>query len=113
MPNARARDIMLNENKMLEILVAVINAFAKYYKDDDFQFQNLSCWAKELSGYRDISDKYIGMADSDLKAALQAEVDILNKCLSQISSATGDAAEYWKTNLRENIWYTEQTRDRV
>ena len=36
MPNARAREILLNENKMLEILIAAINAFAKDYKNDDF-----------------------------------------------------------------------------
>ena len=112
MPNARAREILLNENKMLEILIAAINTFAKDYENDDFQFQNLSCWAKELNGYRVINEKYRGMSDNDLKAELQKEADILKNCLAKIS-ATGDAAEYWKTNLRENIWYTEQTRDRV
>ena len=112
MPNARAREILLNENKMLEILIAAINAFAKDYENDDFQFQNLSCWAKELNGYRVVNEKYRGMSDNDLKAELQKEADILKNCLAQISE-TGDAAEYWKTNLRENIWYTEQTRDRV
>ena len=70
MPNARAREILLNENKMLEILIAAINAFAKDYENDDFQFQNLSCWAKELNGYRVINEKYRGMSDNDLKAAV-------------------------------------------
>lgn len=106
----RGREILDSENKMLEQLVTAINAFAKDY--DGFERQNLECWGKELSGYREINMKYIGMTDDALRAALTEESDILAKSLKSIDSSS-EAASYWKENLRENIWYTDQTRDRV
>ena len=107
----KARDILDSENKMLNQLVTAINAFAKDY-DDEFERQNLECWGKELSGYRGVNETYQGMTDDALRAALTEEIEILNQCLDSIKSDS-DAANYWKQNLRENIWYTDQTRKRI
>jgi len=107
----KARDILDSENKMLQQLVTAINAFAKDY-DDEFERQNLECWGKELSGYREVNEKYQGMTDDALRAALAEEIEILNTCLNAITRDS-DAAKYWKQNLRENIWYTEKTLGKV
>jgi uncharacterized protein YqeY len=109
--------ILNDEIKMLDQLVAMIEAFAKDYKpgsaaDDDFDFKNLACWAKELKGYRDIDKQYAGMSKSDLRSALQEEIDVLQKCHDSITSQSA-AAQYWKTNLYENIYYTRGTLERV
>ena len=109
--------VLNNEIKMLDLLVAMIEAFAKGYSpaspaDDDFDFNNLACWAKELKGYRDIDKQYVGMSKSDLRSALQEETDVLKKCRDSITSQS-PAAQYWKTNISENIYYTEGTLARV
>jgi CO dehydrogenase/acetyl-CoA synthase alpha subunit len=107
----KARDILDSENKMLEQLIVVINSFAKDVKDD-FERQNLECWGKELRGYTEVNKKYIGMKDDELRAALTKEVDLLTACEKSITQEN-DAASYWKQNMEENRWYTEQTRERV
>jgi hypothetical protein len=109
--------ILNDEIKMLDQLIAMIEAFAKGYKpssaaDDDFGFNNLVCWAKELKGYRDIDKQYVGMSKPDLRSALQEEIDVLKKCHASITSQSA-AAQYWKNNLYENIYYTEGTLARV
>ena len=76
--------ILNDEIKMLDQLIAMIEAFAKDYKpgsaaDDDFNFRNLACWAKELKGYRDTDQQYAGMSKPDLRSALQEEIDVLQK----------------------------------
>jgi len=109
--------ILNDEIKMLDQLAAMVETFAKGYKakspaDDDFEFNNLECWAKELKGYRDINKQYAGMSKSDLRSALQEEINVLKNCRDSITSKSV-VAEYWKTNLSENIYYTEQTLARV
>ena len=109
--------ILNDEIKMLDQLIAMIEAFAKDYKpgsaaDDDFNFRNLACWAKELKGYRDTDKQYAGMSKPDLRSALQEEIDVLQKCHNSIESQSA-AAQYWKTNLKENIYYTVGTLERV
>ena len=108
--------ILNDEIKMLDELIAMIEAFAKDYKpsagDDDFNFRNLACWAKELKGYRDTDQQYAGMSKPDLRSALQEEIDVLQKLHDSIESQSA-AAQYWKTNLYENIYYTKGTLERV
>ena len=109
--------ILNDEIKMLDQLIAMIEAFAKDYKPgpaggDDFNFRNLACWAKELKGYRDIDKQYAGMSKPDLRSALQEEIDVLQKCHDSINSQSA-AAQYWKANLYENIYYTVGTLERV
>jgi hypothetical protein len=120
MSNGKLTDatvILNDESKMLDQLASMVEAFAKGYKpkspaDDDFEFNNLECWAKELKGYRDVNKQYASMSKSDLRSALQEEIDVLKKCRASITSQSA-AAQYWKTNLSENIYYTEQTLARV
>ena len=109
--------ILNDEIKMLDLLVTMIEAFAKGYTPgspaaDDFEFNNLACWAKELKEYRVIDQQYTRMSKPDLRSALQEEIDVLKKCRDSITSQSA-AAQYWKTNLSENIYYTEQTLARV
>ena len=103
--------------RCLTRLATMIEAFAKGYKpysatDDDFELNNLDCWAKELRGYSDINKQFAAMPSTNLKTALQEEIDVLQQCLAAIKSNSA-AAEYWKTNLSENKYYTEQTLARV
>ena len=117
--------VLNNEIKMLDLLVAMIEAFAKGYTpaspaDDDFDFNNLACWAKELKGYRDIDKQYVGMSKPDLRRALQEEIVVLKKLRDafdgpELHSITSQSAtaQYWKTNILENIYYTEGTLARV
>ena len=112
--------ILNDEIKMLDQLIAMIEAFAKDYKPgpaggDDFNFRNLACWAKELKGYRDIDKQYVGMSKPDLRSALQEEIDVLEKLHDAFKSIESQsaAAQYWKTNLYENIYYTKGTLERV
>jgi uncharacterized protein YqeY len=109
--------ILNDEIKMLDQLIAMIEAFVKDYKPgpaggDDFNFRNLACWAKELKGYRDIDKQYVGMSKPDLTSALQEEIDVLQKLHDAIESQSA-AGQYWKANLYENIWYTRGTLERV
>ena len=109
--------ILNDEIKMLDQLIAMIEAFAKDYKPgpaggDDFNFRNLACWAKELKGYRDTDQQYAGMSKPNLRSALQEEIDVLQKLHDSIESQSA-AAQYWKTNLYENIYYTKGTLERV
>jgi len=116
--------ILNDESTMLDQLVAMVDTFAKGYKpgsaaDDDFEFNNLECWAEEFKGYRDINKQYAGMSKSDLRSALQEEIAVLKLCQASITSQSaaaqyqGAAAQYWKTFLAKNIYYTEQTLARV
>jgi hypothetical protein len=108
-----ARDILASESDLLKQLSSIISDFAKKFESvDQFETQNLGCWGKELLGYRDVDMMYQQLSDDDLKAALAEEVQVLNQCLNAIKSDSA-AAKYWKTMLRENIWYTEQTLNRV
>jgi uncharacterized protein YqeY len=109
--------ILNDEIKMLDQLVAMIEAFAKDHApaspaDDDFNFNNLACWAKELKGYRDIDKQYGGMSKPDLRSALQEEIAILKKCHDSIDSQSA-AGQYWKKFFKENQYYTEGTLARV
>ena len=70
-----AKDILKSENKMLDLLVATIEALAKGYTDDNVEFH----WGEELSGYRDINAKYITMKNDDLRRALEEEIAILSE----------------------------------
>jgi hypothetical protein len=113
---SKARDILASESEMLGQIVPMINKFAAPYKG--FEKQNLECWGDhELSKYRDVDKHYITLTDDELDAALGEEIDILNKCLTalggDVRASDSDAVKYWKTNLKENIWYTEETRKRV
>lgn len=112
-----AKVILNDESKMLDLMATMIEAFAEGYKpcsatDDDFELNNLNCWAKELRGYSDINKQFAAMPSTNLKTALQEEIDVLQQCLAAIKS-NSTAAEYWKTNLSENKYYTEQTLARV
>jgi hypothetical protein len=112
-----AKVILNDESKMLDQVATTIEAFAKAYAprsaaDDDFELNNLNCWAKELRGYSDINKQFAAMPTTDLKAALQEEIEVLQQCLAAIKSNSA-AAEYWKTNLSENIYYTQQSLARV
>ena len=107
----KVRDILDSENKMLEQLVTAINSFAENH-DDDFERNNLLCWGKELSGYRDVNVKYQGLTDDDLRAALKEESEILKRCMAAVNSDS-DAGKMWKEYFEGNIWYTEGAHDRV
>jgi hypothetical protein len=107
----KVHDILDSENKMLEQLVTAINSFAENYKDD-FERNNLLCWGKELSRYRDVNVKYQGLTDDELRAALKEESDILNRCMAAVSSDS-DAGKMWKEYFEGNIWYTEGAHERV
>jgi hypothetical protein len=98
-----AKDILKSENKMLDLVVAMID-FAEGYTDDNFEFH----WGEELSAYRDINDKCIKMKNDDLRRALEEEIAILQKCSDSITSKSA-AAQYWKSSLLRNKYYTEQT----
>ena len=102
---SKAKDILKSENKLLEGLVAKIEAFAKDYPPG-FEAENLKCWGKELSEYVKINNKYIAMNDEDFKKALIEEIEILEGCRVSISKRS-DIAEYWKNNIKENKYYTE------
>jgi hypothetical protein len=109
--------ILNDEIKMLDLLVLMIEAFAKGYTPsspaaDDFNFNNLACWAKELKGYRDIDKQYARMSKPDLRSALQEEIEVLKKCHDSITSQSA-AGRYWKTFFKENQYYTEGTLARV
>jgi hypothetical protein len=107
----KVRDILDSENKMLEQLVTAINSFAEN-RDDDFERNNLLCWGKELSAYRDVNVKYQGLTDDELRAALKEESDILKRCMAAVSSDS-DAGTMWKEYFEGNIWYTEGAHERV
>jgi len=111
------KTILNDETKMLDLLAAMIDAFAKGYApckadDDDFELNNLNCWAKELRGYSKVDKEYAGLSSAALKSALQEEIDVLQTCLDSITSRSA-AAQYWKTNIEENIYYTKETLKRV
>lgn len=100
-----ARQIMKSENEMLQGLISHINEFAKKYKG--LEADNLKCWGKELSGYCDINNTYIKLEDNKLEEALTEEADSLTKCRDSIEESSA-SAKYWRKNLDENIWYTNQ-----
>ena len=102
---SKAKDVLKSENKMLEQLVAKIEAFAKDYPPG-FEAENLKCWGKELSDYITINNKYIAMSDADFKKALMEEIEMLDGCRNSITKKS-DAAEYWKNNMKDNKYYTE------
>jgi hypothetical protein len=108
--------ILNHEINMLDQLAAMIETFTQGYQpspgDDDFDFKNLKCWAKELKGYRDIDQQYAGMPAPDLRSALQEEIDVLQGCLNSITSKSA-AGQYWADFLSENIYYTGGTLSRV
>jgi|SRR5262245_51460367 hypothetical protein len=108
---SKVRDILDSENKLLEQLITAINSFAEDYKDD-YERNNLLCWGKELSAYRDVNVKYQGLKDDDLRAALKEESDILKKCMAAVDSDS-DAGKMWKEFFKGNIWYTEGAEERV
>jgi hypothetical protein len=109
----KARQILDSENKMLEQLITVINSFATPENyPDELERNNLKCWGKELSAYRDVNVKYQAMTDDDLSAALKAESAILQRCLDAVQSDS-DAGKMWKEYFEGNIWYTDKAHDRV
>jgi hypothetical protein len=110
---AGARDILASESELLKQLGSIISDFAKKFESDQFENQNLRCWGEELLGYREVDILYQEISDDEkLRAALAEEVQVLNQCLNAIQSDSA-AAKYWKGMLRKNIWYTEQTLNRV
>ena len=103
-----AKVILNDESKMLDLLASKIDDSAKGYADDNFEFNNLRCWAEELKDYSEIDKKYAKMSDNDLKKALAEESSILDEC-SKTITGNSEVAQYWKNFLLKNKYYTEQT----
>jgi hypothetical protein len=115
-----AKIILNDEIKMLDLLAAMIDAFAKGYQpckaeDDDFELNNLKCWAKELEGYSKVDRRYAGMSSDQLKKELQEEIEFLGSLEKHLESvqSKSPAIEYWKNNISENLYYTKETLARV
>jgi hypothetical protein len=103
-----AKVILNDESKMLDLLAALIEVFAKFYADDNFEFDNLDCWREELTKYSDMDKQYAGLPDAALKSALTEEIEILENAAKSITS-TSPVGQYWKNTLLKNKYYTEQT----
>lgn len=113
----KARQILDSENKMLEQLIATIDSIATPENyPDDLERNNLKCWGKELSAYRDVNVKYQALTDDDLRAALKEESKILQRCQKAVEDGPGsdsDAGKMWKGYFEGNIWYTDKVDERV
>jgi hypothetical protein len=97
---SNAREVLKEENELLNKLADTASQFAKSKKG--FSAENVNYWVEELRGYREFNEKLIRKDDAAFDKALEAEIALLEGVRDSIKGDS-DAAQYWRAKLNGEI----------